>query len=140
MSYLEHANITVPDVEDAARFLQTLDPAFEIRHAGVGDDGLRWMHIGTQTSYFALRDVPPANSSEAPVHDMYRIGVNHLGVVVKDIEAVAARLRTAGYEELSPGEAHPHRARAYFLDGAGFEWELIEYFSDDPAKRNDYEN
>jgi hypothetical protein len=33
-------------------------------------------------------------------------------------------------------EPHPHRARAYFYDASGFEWELVQYLSDDPAERH----
>ena len=103
MSYLEHANITVPDVEDAARFLQTLDPAFEIRHAGVGDDGLRWMHIGTQSSYFALRDVSPANKSEDRPTKRKK-GSNHFGNWrPSDCSGSARAARSRGDHRRNPG-------------------------------------
>jgi hypothetical protein len=34
---------------------------------------------------------------------------------------------------------HPHRQRVYFLDPEGNDWEFVQYFSADPAERNDYE-
>ena len=55
-----------------------------------------------------------------------------------DAEGVAGRLREAGYREGFVAPAHPYRIRKYFLDADGNEWELVEYLSDDPAKRNDY--
>jgi uncharacterized glyoxalase superfamily protein PhnB len=70
---------------------------------------------------------------------MYQVGINHLGVVVEDITAVTKRVKSAGYRELAPGEDHPFRRRAYFLDNAGFEWEFIQYLSERPAERNAYD-
>ena len=34
---------------------------------------------------------------------------------------------------------HPQRQRVYFYDSEGNDWEFVEYASDDPAERNDYE-
>src|SRR5215472_11271233 len=44
---LEHANLTVRDVEEAIRFLQTAFPEFRVRGEGKSQDGSRWVHIGT---------------------------------------------------------------------------------------------
>ena len=65
-------------------------------------------------------------------------GLNHVGYVVDDGEALIHRLEAAGYEQSRHVEAHPHRRRIYFKDGNGLEWEFVQYFSDDPAERNDY--
>jgi len=35
-------------------------------------------------------------------------------------------------------EPHPYRKRVYFSDRTGFEWEFVQYFSDEPKERNDY--
>jgi hypothetical protein len=35
--------------------------------------------------------------------------------------------------------AHAHRRRIDFNDREGNDWEFVQYLSDDPAKRNDYE-
>ena len=139
MAYLEHANITVPNVDEAVKFLQLVEPTFSIRHQGVGSDGIRWLHLGDDDHYFALRDAPEDTADERAVHDMYHVGINHLGVVVDDIAAVTTRVKSAGYHELGPGEDHPFRRRAYFLDGAGFEWEFIQYLSERPTERNAYD-
>ncbi|MGK0469954.1 MAG: hypothetical protein ACJAR0_000416, partial [Candidatus Azotimanducaceae bacterium] len=34
---------------------------------------------------------------------------------------------------------HPYRERAYFYDGCGFEWEFVQYLSEQTSERNDYE-
>ena len=36
-------------------------------------------------------------------------------------------------------KSHAARRRMYFYDPDGNDWEFIEYQSDDPARRNDYE-
>jgi hypothetical protein len=39
---LEHANLTVRDVEGMIRFLQTAFPEFRVRGEGKSQDGGRW--------------------------------------------------------------------------------------------------
>ena len=34
----------------------------------------------------------------------------------------------------------PYRKRVYFTDPEGNDWEFVQYSSDDPAERNDYEH
>ena len=36
--------------------------------------------------------------------------------------------------------AHPFRSNMYFVDPAGFQFEFIEYQSEEPAERNSYEH
>ncbi|HYE76529.1 MAG TPA: VOC family protein, partial [bacterium] len=48
-AYLEHANITVPDIDAAIAFLTTAFPEFQVRHDSgprPGDE-IRWVHVGT---------------------------------------------------------------------------------------------
>ena len=134
---LEHANITVRDVGDAARFLQTAFPDFRVRREGTRD-GRRWMHVGTDDTYFALNEAwrDPAESWEPYAG---RPGVNHLGIEVDDAEAVRDRLSAAGYRDSTYPNSHPHRTRVYFYDDDGNDWEFVQYFSNDPDERNDYE-
>lgn len=134
---LEHANLTVRDVDEMIRFLQTAFPDFRIRHDETDEDGRRWVHVGTDDTYLALNNARRAADehwepySGAP-------GVNHLGFVVDDAEALRDRMLAAGYEESTVPNAHPHRKRVYFHDREGNDWEFVEYFSQDPAERNDY--
>lgn len=131
---LEHANITVGDLDAAVEFLLTAFPDFRVRGSGVGPEGLRWVHVGSDTSYIALNEAGDT-SDERPGH--WR-GVNHLGFEVDDAQAVRRRLLAKGYREGFVPESHPHRQRIYFLDGDDNEWEFVEYSSDRPEERNDY--
>lgn len=135
---LEHANLHVRDIDGMIRFLQMAFPEFRIRFDGVGVKGDRWVHVGTDDTYIAL--------SQATVfpevrREPYRgtPGVNHLAYEVDDAEAVRGRLQSAGYEDSTVPNAHPYRKRVYFLDAEGNDWEFVEYLTDDPAKRHDYE-
>ncbi|WP_154124718.1 VOC family protein [Grimontia hollisae] len=134
-SYVEHANITVTNLDNAIQFLQTAMPEFVVRGKGYSDDH-GWCHLGTNTSYIALQEVV---INKAVERIPYRqLGVNHIGFVVADAEKAANRLREAGYKEVSFDKTHPARKRAYFLDSDGNEWEFIEYLTDTIASRNDY--
>lgn len=96
------------------------------------------MHIGTDDTYIALSE-----ASKEPVENWVpysgRPGVNHLGYEVDDAEALRKRMTAAGYEDSTVPNAHPYRKRVYFNDPDGNDWEFVQYFSDDPAQRNDYE-
>jgi len=137
-TYLEHANICVPDIDAAIRFLKLIDPAFVVRHDEVGEGGYRWAHVGNDQSYVALEEARVGSAPEAARTTYANYGVNHLGWVVDDLEAVAARLDAAGCRRGTPNDDHPHRRRTYYFDDAGQEWEIVQYLSDAAAQRNDY--
>ncbi|MGR5064123.1 VOC family protein [Photobacterium sp. DNB22_13_2] len=133
--YVEHANITVCNIDLTVEFIQTALPSFAIRHCGQGDL-YRWCHIGTELSYLALQEVVERESVDrTPYRDS---GINHIGLVTDDIESVKARLLAAGYKENEMEASHPWRKRIYFWDPNGIEWEFIEYLSQDDSQRNDY--
>ncbi len=98
---LEHANLSVRDIEGMTRFLQT-----------------RWVHIGTNETYIALS---PANAEPEKRWTPYRglPGVNHLAYEVDDVEALRERLKSAGYRDSTVLNAHPYRKRVYFYDPEG---------------------
>lgn len=135
---LEHANICVHDIDSLVLFLQVAFPDFHVRHDGINVKGQRWVHIGTDETYVALTE---ANEDEPPRGRPYsgRPGLNHLAYVVDDVESLRARLLEAGYQESTPPNNHPHRRRVYFYDPAGNDWEFVEYLSDDPNERHDYD-
>jgi catechol 2,3-dioxygenase-like lactoylglutathione lyase family enzyme len=135
---LEHANLSVRDIEGVIRFLKTAFPEFAIRGEGKSRDGSRWVHLGTNDTYIALS---PAKVESARQWVPYRgePGVNHLAYEVDDVESLRARLKAAGYRESTPANAHPHRKRVYFYDPEGNDWEFVQYFSQNVAERNDYQ-
>ena len=135
---IEHANLCVRDLDGMVAFLRTAFPDFRIRGEGKTPLGARWAHVGTDETYVAL--------SEATVEPQEkwrpyagRPGVNHLGYEVDDADALRGRLKAAGYRESTVPNSHPHRKRIYFHDAEGNDWEFVEYFSTNPAERNDYE-
>ena len=138
-TYLEHANITVPDVDAAIAFLKTIDPTMKVRRDEVPESGRRWAHVGNDRAYIALQAATPGHAPEEPKETYVNFGINHLAWVVADHDAVIQRLEAAGYERGIEVEPHPHRKRAYFYDHAGLEWEILEYLSEDPAEFNDYD-
>lgn len=138
-AYLEHANITVPDIDAAIAFLQTACPEFAIRHDTIHPvSGIRWVHIGTPDSYFALQSPHLGRDPEDHRRPYDDIGINHLGIVVDDFDAVEERLAAAGYRRGMEVDPHPSRKRSYWHDHANFEWEFIGYLTGDRVMRNDY--
>ncbi len=135
---LEHANLAVADVEETIRFLRTAFPDFEIRREGKTLQGLRWVHVGTDETYIAVNETSQ-EPTEAWVPYGGKPGLNHLGYEVDDAEGVRARLAAAGYRDSTVPNRHPHRKRVYFYDAEGNDWEFVEYLSDDPRERHDYE-
>lgn len=135
---LEHANLIVRDISATIQFLQTAFPEFSIRSDQTTSEGRRWVHIGTDDTYIALNEsaVEP-DSKWVPYAGVP--GVNHLAYVVDDVESLRERLSAAGYKDSTPDNSHPHRKRVYFYDPDGNDWEFVQYLSDDPNERNDYE-
>jgi len=135
MIRLEHANISVKDTDAVTGFILSAIPDFHIRGEGKDGQGRLWRHIGNDEFYVALQSVP-AKSEREPYGN--RGGLNHLGWEVDDIEALAARMRSAGFEPNMTDNSHPARTRLYFYDPDGNDWEFVSYHSADPAVRNDY--
>lgn len=133
-SYVEHTNISVTDVDEAIRFFTLAMPDFRVRHDS-RPGPTRWVHLGTDSTYISINQMAdPAKGKfvcSAP-------GYNHVGFVVADADALRQRMLAAGHREGFVPEPHPHRKRVYILDGNGMEYEFIQYYSDDFAKRNDY--
>jgi catechol 2,3-dioxygenase-like lactoylglutathione lyase family enzyme len=129
-AYIEHANLYVSNLDEAFRFLTTALPEFVIRGRGT-NEGIKWLHIGTDSSYLALSEAADERRGKATK-------LNHIGFVVDDVASIKARLLEAGYQEGSITESHKHRKRLYFLDSDGLEWEFVQYLSDILAERNDY--
>lgn len=131
---LEHANINVGKIDQAVRFVTTAFPEFRVRGRGEVD-GRPWVHVGSESSYLALNEF---EGDERPLREFGREPLNHLGFVVDDAEALAARLTAAGFREGFVAPRHRYRIRKYFLDADGMEWEFVQYLTDDPELQNEY--
>lgn len=134
---MEHANMIVRNVDATVAFLKTAFPDFRIRREGI-NGGRCWLHIGTDETYIALNEAL-SEPAEPWIPYSGKPGVNHLGYEVDDAEALRERMRGAGYNDSTYPNNHPYRKRVYFYDPDGNDWEFVEYLSDNPKERNDYE-
>ncbi len=138
--YLEHANITVSDLDATVEFYKTAFPSFKIRGGGTqpleGGGFKRWLHFGTDETYVALSELP---LEKQPEKDYDKNGFNHIGFVVEDVNALAARMEEKGYKHTYPRQEEKYRIREYFGDPDGNEIEFVQYLSDNWAERNAYE-
>ena len=124
MTRLEHVNVTVADPDATAQVLCDLF-GWRIRWAGPGMTKGRTVHVGGDDSYVALFSY---GDPDAPRQDSYRTraGLNHVGLVVDDLDAVEARVKRAGYVPGNHSEYEPGR-RFYFTEGNGVEIEVVSY-------------
>ncbi|GAM58139.1 glyoxalase family protein [Vibrio ishigakensis] len=141
MTKLEHANITVPSIDAAIEFLGVVAPDFRVRADKFNQASeYRWAHIGNDENYIALqepKDIEEAKDARRPYFDF---GVNHLALTVGDIEQSIRELVRLGYQRNGELSDEVSRKRVYFYDRAGFEWELVQYLSDDPKQRYRYDD
>ena len=132
--YLEHANITVNNLEAAIKFFQTAFPHFKIR--GGGNETRNWVHLGDDTTYLALNEALDQSQKVEKNYD--RAGINHIGFVVADVETISKNLLDEGYQRSYPKQVEKYRIRDYFADLEGNEFEFVQYLSDQVEERNSY--
>ena len=123
-SRIEHANITV---SNAARSAALLGHIFEwsIRWEGPAMTGGYTIHLGSNDSYVALYQ---RSDHSIDIDYLWEKGLplNHIGVVVDDLDDVEQRVVAAGLLPFSHGDYAPGK-RFYFLDPDGIEFEVISY-------------
>ena len=117
---LEHVNVTVSDPNRTADMLGRLF-GWHRRWEGPAKAGGYTVHVGTDDAYVAVYRYP---EGAAPALDSGRL--NHIGVVVDDLEAAENRVREEGYQPFNHGAYEPGR-RFYFLDTDEVEFEVISY-------------
>jgi glyoxylase I family protein len=120
-AYVEHVNITVSDPERTARMLESLFGWTE-RWRGPSAMGGRTIHVGTDSHYVAIY------TPDAPSMAQHAKGrpLNHVGVVVDDLDDVEGRAIALGLHPFSHGDYEPGR-RFYLFDADGIEWEMVSY-------------
>ncbi len=138
MNRLEHANLVVKDIQPTLDFLLLALPNWKVRGEGQGQwagQPRNWLHVGDDDYYLTLND-----GAEGEIRDLKGLtpGLAHLGFVVDDVEAVIQRLTNKGYEIDILGRNHPYRKTVYFMDPNGFQFEFMQYLSNDAALKNQY--
>jgi catechol 2,3-dioxygenase-like lactoylglutathione lyase family enzyme len=122
---LEHVNITVSDPMQTAQRLCALF-GWHIRWQGESIHNGFSVHVGADNSYVALYS--RGQPAEPAALDSYstRGGLNHIGVVVEDLDAAEARVRAVGCRPHKHADYEPGR-RFYFDDEDGIEFEVVSY-------------
>lgn len=131
---MEHANISVSDINKATHFFQTAFPHFKVR--GGGNETREWIHLGDDETYIALTKT--ANSKTEKNYST--AGINHIGFVVENVDEIAQRLLAQGYKRDYPKQVEQYRIRDYFADADGNEYEFVQYLSDKIEEKNSYNN
>lgn len=122
---LEHVNITVSDPAKTAAMLDALF-GWKVRWQGAAIHGGTTYHVGSDDQYLAVYTGP--GGKQKPGDDSYsmRGGLNHVGVVVDDLDAAEARVKALGFTPVNHADYEPGR-RFYFRDHDGIEFELVSY-------------
>ncbi len=124
MARLEHVNVTVADPDETAQILCNLFD-WKVRWAGPSLTTGRSVHVGDDASYVALFSY---GETDAMRQESYRTrgGLNHIAVVVDDIEATEALVKQAGFMPDNHADYEPGR-RFYFVESNGIEIEVVSY-------------
>lgn len=123
MNRLEHVNFTVTNVDKTASMLQDVF-GWKIRWAGPSMAGGKTIHVGTDNEYLALytrADIPARDLEQHSASNL-----NHVGVLVDDLDDVEQRVKKAGYTPGNYGNYEPGR-RFYFFDDDHIEYEVVSY-------------
>ena len=123
---LEHINFTVYDAKATAEELCTLFD-WKVRWHGDGLDGEGvTYHVGSDDTYLAI--YAPNSKANPSDNNNYTTqnGLNHIGLIVPDIDAMEERVRAAGYEPGQQWDYEPGR-RFYFQNRDGIEIEIVSY-------------
>lgn len=120
---LEHVNVTVSDPQKTADMLHDLF-GWKVRWTGPAKDGGVTFHVGNDDNYIAIYSkgghAAPGDSYETPG------GLNHIGIVVDDLDATEAKVKAAGFTPHNHADYEPGR-RFYFNDSDDIEIEVVSY-------------
>ncbi len=121
---LEHTNYTVSNAQKTAAWMADLF-GWHIRWQGPAKDGGHTIHVGNDAQYLALYQ---PNVQTAPMGSSYitRGGLNHIAVVVDDIEEMEDQVKAQGFTPGNHADYEPGR-RFYFHDADGIEYEVVQY-------------
>ncbi len=122
-SYLEHTNLTVKDPDElAALFCRLFD--WKIRWRGDALDNGTTVHVGSDESYLALYTHLNVTDTRSRNH-MKINNLNHLGIVVSDLDKVELKVKQEGFEPFNHANYEPGRRFYFMIDK--LEIEVITY-------------
>ena len=124
MATLEHVNFTASDPEAMASLMCRLF-GWRVRWQGAALGNGHTVHVGSDNAYLAI--YRPQGETRA-ADDSYnaRGGLNHIGIVVDDLDATEAKVKAEGFEPHSHANYEPGR-RFYFDGPDGVEFEVVSY-------------
>ncbi len=122
--FIEHVNVTVQDPDAAAKLMCELFD-WHVRWAGDAIHNGRSVHVGSDDSYIAFY-------SQTGVHEaadssyLSLSGLNHIGVVVDDLDRIESRVVAQGLTPKNHADYEPGK-RFYFDTSDGIEVEVVSY-------------
>ncbi len=122
-NFIEHVNITVSDPAKSAELLIDLFD-WHIRWNGPSQLGGETIHVGNAEFYLAVYALKP--DAENTWRHKKGTPLNHIGIVVDDLDDVERRVIAQGLVPFSHGDYEPGR-RFYFFDRDGIEFEIVSY-------------
>jgi len=125
MATLEHTNITVCDPQATAAWMHKVF-GWKTRWAGEAISNGYTVHVGSAHTYLALYTPPNGAGSSSEISYEVIGGLNHVGVLVEDLDATEKRVIAVGFTPKSHGDYEPGR-RFYFDDDNGIEFEVVQY-------------
>jgi glyoxylase I family protein len=120
---IEHVNLTVSNPEQTAEMLIDLF-GWHIRWRGAAALGGHTIHVGSEAHYLAVYSA--ADSDDRPLAFKKGKPLNHVGILVDDLDSVERKVIARGLTPFSHGDYDPGR-RFYFFDSDGIEFEVISY-------------
>ncbi len=120
---LEHLNMTVSDPKSTAAWMARVF-GWKTRWEGPGMTTGYTMHVGDDDAYVALFAYPEAQSAGSSSYHTVG-GLNHVAVVVDDLDAVEAKVTAEGFAPKNHADYEPGQ-RFYFEDGDGIEFEVVQ--------------
>lgn len=124
IAQLEHTNFTVKDPDATAKWMCDLF-GWHVRWSGAAMSTGRTVHVGTDNHYLAL--YTPGSPGKATDDNYMTVGgLNHLAVVVDDIDAMEQAVTAQGFTASNHGDYEPGR-RFYFHDHDDIEFEVVQY-------------
>ena len=123
-AFVEHVNLTVENPDQAAELLTRLF-GWKIRWSGSAKNDGHTVHVGSENHYLALYTHPESVAAQEVSYATYN-GLNHIGIVVDDLDATEARIKAEGLETFNHGDYEPG-CRFYFMLDGRTEFEVVSY-------------